>query len=123
MGMNNFELLMKQINEKGHVRSMKSAVNLSPLQMVPESIQPEVIKGCVAASMSYILKSDTEIKKAFDKVAYDLMMDKIVLELDLKKDENFKPTLQDLFAKTIADELFSQIIKNNNQNKTTKDGK
>lgn len=102
---------MQLLNDKGHVKAINVAVNLAPMELLPDAVKPSVIKSCVGASISTILNTDPEIKQAFDKAACDLMLDKIVKDLDLKKDENFKPTAQDLFAKSIADALFSNMFK------------
>lgn len=102
---------MQLLNDKGHVKAMNVAVNLAPMDFIPDEVKPSVIKSCVGASISTILNTDPEIKQAFDKAACDLMLDKIVKDLDLKKDENFKPTAQDLFAKSVADALFSNMFR------------
>ncbi|MBS5822437.1 MAG: hypothetical protein KID00_01020 [Clostridium argentinense] len=108
--MNNYEKFMQLLNDKGHMKAMNVAVNLTPIDLIPDEVKPSVIKSCVGASISTILNTDPEIKQAFDKAACDLMLDQVVKDLNLKKDKNFKPTSQDLFAKSIADALFSNMF-------------
>lgn len=112
--MTNYEKFMKLLNDKGHVKGMNIAVNLAPMEFLPDEVKPSVIKSCVATSISTILMKDPEIKQVFDKAAYDLMLDKVFEDLDLKKDEDYKPTAQDLFAKSVADALFSNMFTNKN---------
>jgi hypothetical protein len=107
----NYEKFLKLLHDKGHVKAMTVAVNLAPIDFLPDEVKPSVIKSCVATSISTILLKDPEIKQAFDKAACDLMLDQVVKDLDLKKDENFKPSPQDLFAKSIADALFANMFK------------
>ncbi|MPN64512.1 hypothetical protein SDC9_212287 [bioreactor metagenome] len=103
---------MKLLHEKGHVKAMNLAVNMTPLiNAFLGEHKEELLKGCVANSISMILKVDPEIKEAFDKAACELMLDKVFKDLDLKQDENFKPTAQDLFAKSVAEALISQMVK------------
>lgn len=102
---------MKLLEEKGHVKAMNVAVNLAPMDMLPDEIKPSVIKSCVAASISSVLMKDPEIKQVFDKAACDMLLDRLVKDLDLKKDENFKPSSQDPFAKSVADALFANMFK------------
>lgn len=109
--MNNYEKFLKLLHDKGHVKAMTVAVNLAPIDSLPDEVKPSVIKSCVATSISTILMKDPEIKQVFDRAACDLMLDQVVKDLDLKKDENFKPSPQALFAKSIADVLFANIFK------------
>lgn len=109
--MTNYEKFLKLLHDKGHVKAMTVAVNLAPIDFLPDEVKPSVIKSCVATSISTILMKDPEIKQAFDKAACDLMLDQVFKDLDLKKDENFKPSSQDLFAKSIADALFANMFK------------
>ena len=104
--MTNYEKFMKLLHDKGHVKAMTVAVNLSPMGFLPDEVKPSVIKSCVATNISTILEKDPEIK-----AVCDLMLDQIVKDLDLKQDENFKPTPQDLFAKSVADALFANMFK------------
>lgn len=99
------------MHDKGHVKAMTVAVNLSPMELLPDEVKPSVIKSCVATSISTILKKDPEIKEVFDKAACDLLLDQVVKDLDLKKDENFKPSPQDIFVKSVADALFANMFK------------
>lgn len=109
--MSNYEKFMKQLHDKGHVKAMNVAVNLAPMGLLPDEVKPSVIKSCVATSISTILAKDPEIKAVFDRAACDLMLDQIVKDLDLKQDKDFKPTPQDLFAKSVADALFANMFK------------
>lgn len=109
--MTNYEKFMKLLHDKGHVRAMNVAVNFAPMEILPDEVKESVIKNCIATSISTVLIKDPEIKEAFDRASCDLMFDKIVADLDLKKDDNFKPTSQDLLAKTIADALFANMFR------------
>lgn len=110
--MSNYEKFMKLLHDKGYVRAMNVAVNLSPMESLPDDVKPHVIKSCVATNISTILVKDPEIKAVFDRAACDLMLDQLVKDLDLKQDKDFKPTPQDLFAKSIAEVLFGNLFKN-----------
>lgn len=109
--MTNYEKFMKLLHDKGHVKAMNTAVNLSPMEFLPDEVKPSVIKSCVASYISNILARDPEVKEVFDRAACDMMLEKVLNDLDLKKDENFKPTPQDLFAKSVADALFSNMFR------------
>jgi hypothetical protein len=102
---------MKLLHDKGHVKAMTVAVNLAPMELLPDEVKPSVIKSCVATSISTILMKDPEIKQVFDRAACDLMLDQVVKDLDLKKDKDFKPSPQDLFAKSVADALFANMFR------------
>lgn len=110
--MSNYEKFMKLLHDKGYVNAMNVAVNLAPIDFLPDEVKPSVIKSCVATNMSTILVKDPEIKAVFDRAACDLMLDQLVKDLDLKQDKDFKPTSQDLLAKSIADMLFGNMFKN-----------
>lgn len=109
--MSNYEKFMKLLHDKGHVKAMNVAVNFAPMGLLPDEVKPSVIKSCVATNISTILAKDPEIKAVFDRAACDLMLDQIVKDLDLKQDKDFKPTPQDLFAKSVADALFANMFK------------
>ena len=104
--MKEYEKFMKLFNDKGYVKSMELAINLSPMDMLPDELKPHVIKGSVANAISLTLTSDPEFKEAFDRASCELMLEKIVKDLDLKKDENFKPVSDEIFAQSIAHILF-----------------
>jgi hypothetical protein len=111
--MTKFEKFMKLLHDKGHVKAMNLAVNITPIMNAfPAELQQEVLKSCVAKSITTILKVDPEIKEAFDQAACEVMLDKVFKDLDLKQDKDFKPSEQDLLAKSIAKALVTQIFKN-----------
>lgn len=109
--MSNYEKFMKLLHDKGHVKAMNVAVNLTPMEFLPDEAKPSVIKSCVGTVISTILMTEPEIKQIFDRAACDLMLDKIVKDLDLKKDKDFKPSSQDLFAKSVADVLLANMFR------------
>jgi hypothetical protein len=111
--MTNYEKFMKLLHDKGHVQAMNVAVNLSSIELLPDELKPLVIESSVAAVISNVIAKDPEIKQVFDRAACDLMLEKVVKDLDLKKDENFKPTAQDLFAKSFADAFINSIFMKN----------
>jgi len=107
-----YEKFMKLMHDKGHVKAMNVAVNITPMMNVfPGEVQQAVLRSCVASSITTILKVDPEIKEAFDQAACELMLDKVFKDLDLKQDKDFKPSEQDLLAKSIAEALVTQIFK------------
>lgn len=110
--MTKYEKFMKLLNDKGHVKAMNVAVNITPMMdAFPDEMKQAVLKGCVGTSITTILKGDPEIKAAFDQAACDLMLDKVFKDLDLKQDKDFKPSEQDLFAKSIAEAIVTQMFR------------
>lgn len=110
--MTNYEKFMKLLHDKGHVKAMNSAVNMTPLvDAFLGEHKDELIKSCVATSITTVLKIDPEIKQAFDRAACDMMLERVVKDLDLKKDKDFKPTPQDIFAKAVAEAIFANMRK------------
>lgn len=110
--MSNYEKFLKLLHEKGHVKAMTAAINLSPIETLPEEIIPLTIEGMIGSNISMILMKDPEAKEIFDKAACDLMLEKIFKDLDLKKDENFEPTSNDLLTKAIAESFMNHLFGN-----------
>lgn len=99
------------MNDNGHVKAMNVAINITPIMNAfPDEVKQVVLKSWVASSVTTILKVDPEIKKAFDQAACELMLDKVIKDLDLKQDKDFKPSEQDLLAKSIAEALVTQFF-------------
>lgn len=110
--MTKYEILMKQLHDKGCVKSMQKATNMIPLpDELPDGLKAAIMKGCVGQAVHTILKTDPEIKVAFDEAACELMLDKISKDLDLKKDENFKPNAIDELVKNLAEKMAAELFK------------
>ena len=102
---------MEILEKNGHIKSMTVAVNLSPIEMLPDEVKPSVIEKCIGGYISSVLKKEPAIKELFDKAACDLILKEIVKDLDLKPSEDFEPTSKDLFAKSVAEALFKNMFK------------
>lgn len=110
--MTKYEVFMKLLHEKGCVKSMQKATNMIPLpDELPDGLKAAIMKGCVGQAVHTVLKTDPEIKVAFDEAACELMLDAIAKDLDLKKDENFKPTPLDELFKSIAEKMAAELFK------------
>lgn len=110
--MTKYEKFMKLMHDRGHVKAMNVAVNITPMMdAFPAELKQAVLKSCVASSITTILKVDPEIKEAFDQAACNMMLDQVFKDLDLKQDKDFKPSEQDLLAKSIAEAFVTQFFK------------
>jgi hypothetical protein len=110
--MSKYEIFMKMLKDKGCVKAMQMAKNLTPeVPGINPELQKAIDKGCIAKAVTGSMMRDPELKKAFDQAATEMMYDKIVADLDLKKDENFKPTEQDLLAKSVAEVIVGMMFR------------
>jgi hypothetical protein len=103
---------MKMINDKGLVKSMQMAKNLTPeLPGITPELQKAIDRGCIEKSITTAMMNDPELRMAFSKAASEMVFDKVIADLDLKKDENFKPTAQDLLAKQMAEAIVGMFFR------------
>lgn len=108
-----YEIFIKMLHDKGVVESIQVATNMTPGTPAefPDSLKEAIKKKCISSSISMAMDRNPELKKAFDLAACEIMFTKIVKDLDLKKDENYKPTEADLLAKSMAEKLAELNLK------------
>lgn len=106
---NYFEQFIELLNKKGIVRQIQVAKQLTP-DVANGEVQKDIDKMCASKAIAKALLRDAELKKAYDIAANEIMFNKIMDSIDLKKDENFKFTPQELFAKELSKVLFGGAI-------------
>lgn len=105
------EQFIELLNKKGIVRQMQVAKQLTP-EVATGEVQKAIDQMCVANTITKTLARDAELKSAYDNAANELMIGKIMDQLDLKKDENFKFTPEEMLAKTISEAFLGDVMKN-----------
>lgn len=110
--MNNkyFEQFIELLNKKGIIRNMQIAKRLSPEIAIGE-VQKAIDTMCVSNTIVKALQRDKELEEAYAKASAELMMNKVMEVIDLKKDDNFEYSPQEKFAKEIAKVLTGGMIK------------
>lgn len=103
------EQFIELLNKKGIVRHIRVAKQLTPDVATGEA-QKAIDQMCVANVITKSLLRDTELKCAYDKAANEIMLKMIMDHLDLKKDENFKYTPDELLAKNISESIFGNVM-------------
>lgn len=106
--MGEYEKFMKLLHDKGHVDKMNRAINMSSLHI---ELTKKHIDYCVMPHIGMVAACDPEFKEAFDKAACEIMIDKVLNDLNLKQDEKFKPTEQDLFLKSLVDSMLTNLFR------------
>lgn len=103
---NYFEQFIELLNKKEIVRQIQVAKQLTPDASNYSGVQKAIDRMCVVNAITKALERDAELKKAYDIAANEIMFNKIMDSIDLKKDENFKFTPQELLAKELSKVLF-----------------
>ncbi len=104
------EQFIELLNKKGIVRQMQVAKQLTP-DVAAGEVQKAIDQMCVSNVITKALLRDAELKRAYDYAANEIMLKMIMDHVDLKKDENFKYTPDELLAKKISESLFGSVMK------------
>lgn len=107
---NYFEQFIELLNKKEVVRQIQVAKQLTP-DVATGEVQKAIDRMCVTNAITKALERDAELKRAYIIAVNEIMMDKIMDSIDLKKDENFKFTPQELLAKELSKILFGGAMK------------
>lgn len=107
---NHVELFIELLKKKGLVRQIQFAKQLTPEVAIGEA-QEIIDKMCVARTITTALSRDEELKKAYDLAANEIMLEKIVESINLKKDENFKLSPSEHLAKVMSEAILGDIFK------------
>ena len=103
------EQFIELLNKKGIIRQIQVAKQITP-DVATGEIQNAMDRMCVANTIAKALLRDAELKKAYENAANEIMLDHIMKSIDLKKDENFKFTPQELLAKTISESMMKDFV-------------
>lgn len=103
------EKFIELLNKKGIVRQMQVAKQLTP-DVATGEVQKAIDQICVANVITKALLRDADLKRAYDNAANEIMTKMIMDHVDLKKDENFKYTPDELLAKKISESLFGNVM-------------
>lgn len=104
-----FEQFIELMNKKGLVRQLQVTKQLVPNVSTGET-QKAIDQMCVANVITKVLSYDADLKKAYDLAANEIMINKIMDSIDLKKDENFKFTPQEELAKKVSELLVGDVL-------------
>lgn len=105
--MGEYEKFIKLLQYKDYVKRMKYSLNMTSLHL---ELDDEMIQDSNKFQIDLAIANDPELKEAFDKAAYELMMSKVLNDLNLKPDKDFKPNQKDLLSKTLVDIILTNLF-------------
>lgn len=108
MSQSNFEKFIELLNKKGIVRKMQIAKQMM-IKIADNELQKAIDQALVANVIIQESNSDVNLKKAYDVAANEMMIEKIMKAIDLKKDVQLTP--QEMFAKGISEALLGDVFK------------
>lgn len=106
-----FKQFIELLNKKGIIRNIQIAKQITP-EVAEGDVQKSIDMMCLHNVIVKATERDEEVKEAFGNAAIELMMNKIMDVIDLKKDDKFEFTPQELFAKELAKVITNGMFKN-----------
>lgn len=108
MEQSNFEQFIELLNQKGIIRKMQLT-----MKIMPNSLSGDLGKALnqagVATMLNEELRSDANLRKAYNMAANEMMFAKTMEIVDLKKDVQFTP--QEMVVKGISEALLGGVFK------------